>query len=278
MIEADARAFIARDGYRLRWSVWQADKPWGVVLALHGMNDYGETYKGAAEYWAARGLTTYAMDQRGFGRTLGDGIWPGTEALVSDVHDAAALIAQRHPGLPVFLTGESMGGAVALAALGQDGAPEVKAAALIAPGLQGWSRLSVIERAGLWFIAHVTPSEPLTSRGLNLKPSDNQARLRAMAADPFVLKRLRADAFYGLVRLMDDAVRTAPQVKVPIEIYFGGKDDIAPIAPARDLAAQLPGVITMKYFQDGYHLLLHGAEKEQIYLSVLSHFKANAAR
>jgi acylglycerol lipase len=275
-IETDGRAFIARDGFRLRWSVWTAEKPWGIVLALHGMNDYGETYKAAAEFWAPRGLTTYAMDQRGFGRTLGDGVWPGTQPLVNDVHDSIQLIAQRHPGLPIFLAGESMGGAVALAALGQNNVPQVRAAALIAPGLQGWSRLSIVERAGLWFIAHVTPSEPLTSRGLNLKPSDNQDRLKAMAADPFVLKRLRADAFYGLVKLMDDAVASAPANKVPVTIYIGGKDDIAPVGPARDLAQKLPDTIAFKYYPAGYHLLLHGAEREQIYTDILAEFRKNA--
>lgn len=236
------------------------------------MNDYGETFKGAAEYWQKQGFTTYAYDQRGFGRTLGDGIWPGTRALVNDVQDALASVQTRHPGVPLFLTGESMGGAVALAALGDAGTPPVAGAALIAPGLQGWSRLSALERAALWTIAHVTPSEPLTGRGLGLKPTDNQERLKQMSADPFVIKRMRADAFYGLVRLMDDAVKTSDAVKTPVLIVFGEKDDIAPIAPARELALRLGPAARFVSYSDGFHLLLHGAQKTRVFQDIADHF------
>lgn len=273
-IENDGRAFIARDGYRLRWSVWSAAQPRGVIVALHGMNDYGETFRGAGVHWAEQGFITYAYDQRGFGRSLGDGIWPGTKVLVADVQDALAVVRARHPNLPLYLTGESMGGAVALAALSDPNTPAVQAAALIAPGLQGWSRLSLLERAGLWSIAHLTPSEPLTGRGLGLKPTDNVDRLKQMSADPFVIKRMRADAFYGLVRLMDDAVRNAGQVKAPILIVFGEKDDIAPIAPARELAAQLGSRVEFKSYPDGFHLLLHGTNKTTVFRDLTDYFRA----
>jgi acylglycerol lipase len=241
------------------------------------MNDYGETYQGAGAFWAAGGYTTYAYDQRGFGRTLGDGVWPGTHALVSDVQDAVRLVAARHPGLPVHLVGESMGGAVALAALGDPQTPKVQSAVLIAPGLQGWSRLSALERAALWAIAHATPSEPLTGRGLGLKPTDNQERLRQMAADPFVIKRMRADAFYGLVRLMDDANTAAVLVSRPVLIVFGDKDDIAPILPAKVLAETLGRNGTLITIPGGHHLLLHGTSNRAVFNIALEHFKANTA-
>lgn len=238
------------------------------------MNDYGETFKGAGEYWAAQGFTTYAYDQRGFGRTLGDGIWPGTQALVNDAQDALSVVKARHPGLPVFLAGESMGGAVALATLGHPQTPSVSAAALIAPGLQGWSQLSALERAALWSIAHLTPSEPLTGRGLGLKPSDNVDRLKQMSADPFVIKRMRADAFYGLVRLMDDAVAASNSVKAPLLIVFGEKDDIAPILPAKRLADRLGSRVRFVTYPDGFHLLLHGANNREVFTDIVAHFSS----
>jgi alpha-beta hydrolase superfamily lysophospholipase len=277
-VEAGDKAFIARDGYRLRWSVWRAERPWGVMVALHGMNDYGETFRPAAEHWAREGLTVYAYDQRGFGRTLGDGLWPGTKALVHDAHDAIALASRRHPGLPVFLAGESMGGAAALAAMGDPEAPPIAGLILIAPGLQGWSRLSFLERAGLWAIAHATPSEPLSGRGLNLKASDNNDRLRAMAADPFVLKRVRADAFYGLVRLMDDATAAAAQVRTRVLILFGTQDGIAPIEPARDLHRTLGPRSTLTLYEGEFHLLLYGRSRERVWADIASFCRDRSAR
>ena len=64
-----------------RMSQWQADKADTVIVALHGMNDYGRFIDAAAKFWQAHGVTTYAYDQRGFGRTEGNGRWPGHEAM-----------------------------------------------------------------------------------------------------------------------------------------------------------------------------------------------------
>ena len=65
----DASHWTASDGYRIAFSAWAATKPRAVIVALHGMNDYGEAFALPAKFWAENGVTTYAYDQRGFGRT-----------------------------------------------------------------------------------------------------------------------------------------------------------------------------------------------------------------
>jgi acylglycerol lipase len=102
----------SNDGYVLGMSQWQAERPRAVIVALHGMNDYGQFIEAGAKHWQGRGITTYAYDQRGFGRTEGNGRWPGHEAMAQDVHTFIGLVRARHPGVPVYLVGESMGGAV----------------------------------------------------------------------------------------------------------------------------------------------------------------------
>ena len=259
--------------------MWQAEGPVrGVIVALHGMNDYGETFRPAAEHWRGQGFTTYAYDQRGFGRTLGDGVWPGTDALTRDVTDAVRLVQARHPGVPVYLVGESMGGAVALAALGSEEPPSVAATVLIAPGLQGWSRLGWLERAGLWTLAHLTPAEPLSGRGLDLKPSDNVDRLKAMAADPFILKRVRADALYGLVMLMEAANQRLATVQGPVLFIHGDQDDIAPMAAARDAHSALGSRSDFAVIEGGFHLLLHGKEQDLVFNRVAAFFARYSQR
>ena len=67
---------------------------------------------------AKRGVATYAIDVRGFGS------WMKAEgheevdfqACLNDVKTALETIHAAHPGLKVFLLGESMGGAIALRA------------------------------------------------------------------------------------------------------------------------------------------------------------------
>ncbi|WP_373510604.1 alpha/beta hydrolase, partial [Thiocapsa sp.] len=56
------------DGYRLPLRVWTgAERPRMIVLGLHGFNDYANAFAPLGRELAAAGITTYAVDQRGFG-------------------------------------------------------------------------------------------------------------------------------------------------------------------------------------------------------------------
>lgn len=102
------------DGYRLPVTAWEAEAPRAIILALHGFNDYSNAFDGPASYFARHNIVTYAYDQRGFGETAQRGIWPGDNVLESDAASMANLLCEKHPDLPLFLLGESMGGAVAI--------------------------------------------------------------------------------------------------------------------------------------------------------------------
>ena len=71
---------ISFDGAALGLTIWDtAETPEIVIVGVHGMNDYANAFHMAAPYWAARGVKTYAYDQRGFGRSVGRGDWPEEE-------------------------------------------------------------------------------------------------------------------------------------------------------------------------------------------------------
>lgn len=105
-------AFITADGAVLKLSRWDAIQPKAIVVAIHGFNDYRRFFSAAAEYLSQRGITSYAYDQRGFGESPHAGLWAGSDAYADDLRQFSRLIRIRHPGLPVYLLGESMGGAI----------------------------------------------------------------------------------------------------------------------------------------------------------------------
>ncbi|MCF8468500.1 MAG: alpha/beta hydrolase, partial [Sneathiella sp.] len=65
------------DGKRLPLKTWAAEDPKAVIVAVHGFNDYSNTYAFCGSWWLGQGLTTVAYDQRGFGEGPEFGIWPG---------------------------------------------------------------------------------------------------------------------------------------------------------------------------------------------------------
>jgi alpha-beta hydrolase superfamily lysophospholipase len=93
-------------------------EPRAVLLCIHGLGLHNSSYKAFGERMAKQGIATYAVDVRGFGswqRKAGHEDVNFDECL-DDVRDTLKVIRRAHSGLPVFLLGESMGGAIALRA------------------------------------------------------------------------------------------------------------------------------------------------------------------
>lgn len=269
--------FVARDGAKLAVQSWPAPKPEAVIVALHGMSDYANAFAMPAPWWADRAITTYAFDQRGFGRSDQVGLWAGGEAMVEDVHDFVDAVRAKHPNVPIILLGESMGGAAASAAMGSAKPPKADALILVAPAFWGWSNLNLLYRSSLWLTAHTFPDMVLTGSGLKLWPSDNIEMLRAFSRDPLVIKGARTDAVYGLVSLMDDGYRAAPKIKVPTLILFGKKDEIVPLEPVAAAAKAWGVKPRVVLYARGYHMLMRDLQREHVWQDIAAFVKDRTA-
>lgn len=266
---------LTRDGTSLPVMMWRPKAAIkAIVIAIHGMNDYAESFRLAGPAWAKAGVLTYAFDQRGFGRTPNAGLWAGAAPMAQDVRTLAHLVSQRHPGVPVFLVGVSMGGAVAILAAGTDGTylPKgVKGIVLVAPAV--WSRRSMplLYQTSLWLAAHSLPAYRLTGQGLNRQPSDNIAELRRMGRDPYVQKGARVDMVWGVVGLMDKADGAMKKLRLPVLLLYGKKDQIIPEKPTlRALARIRPAARRFAYYRNGWHMLLRDKQRALVYRDILS--------
>ena len=256
-----AEMFVTRDGLRLGLRHWDAGTPRAVIVALHGMNDYSRAFAIPAPRWAELGITTYAYDQRGFGRSPNTGLWPGAEVMRRDLADFVGAVRARHPASPVFVLGESMGGAVTMSALASEMPPEADGYILVSPAVWGWRALPFSYRAALWLTAHIAPWWTFTGSGLEITPSDNIEMLRENARDPLFLKDTRTDTIYGLVGLMDDAYRVAAELDgAPLLLVYGGRDEVIPNMTTEEIAAGFGGDATVKFYPGGYHMILRDLE------------------
>jgi acylglycerol lipase len=269
---------VARDGTRLPLREWDAandenggSAPHAIIIALHGMSDYSNAFDGAGEEWAKRGITTLAIDQRGFGRSSDPGLWAGGDTMRADLADFAIAAHARFPDLKIFALGESMGGAVVLSSLATPNPPAIDGAILVSPAV--WSRadMPALYRVALFMVAHVTPGIVLSNSAagnvVKIVPSDNVPMLIALGKDPLFQKKTRVDTLYGLVDLMDEA-RAAPlhlTAPVPPILYLHGtKDQIIPTAPAQATIHDLGARADVREYPNGYHMLLRDLEGAKV--------------
>lgn len=264
------------DGFLLAHSRWEAQGARTIIVALHGMNDYGRFIDEAARYWQARGIETYAYDQRGFGRTEGNGRWPGHDAMASDLAVFLRLVRSRHPGARVYVLGESMGGAVATLAAAREGRDLADGLILVSPAYWGWSNLDIVKRAALWTMMQLTPGGRLTGRGLNIRPSDNEKMLIALGQDPFVIKATRIDATYGLVDLMEAAWQAAPLVETPTIVLYARGDEVVPSGPIEQAVSSMKGPRKFVCYNDGFHMLLRDLKAERTWREVADFVSGSA--
>ncbi len=259
-----ASAFIAADGEQLPLRRWLPDAPpRAILLALHGFNDYSNAFDGPGRYWRARGIATIAYDQRGFGATNNAGIWPQQSALISDMRAVLALLRETYPGLPVFLLGESMGGAVVLSAAAQT---ELSAdgVILIAPAVWARSTMNPLYRAALWLGAHLFPTAEMSGRGLGVVASDNREMILDLQADPLVIKHTRIDAMWGLVNLMDSALQGSHKLTPPALILYGAHDQVIASGPTSEMVSRLARDIPVAVYEKGWHMLLRDLAAETV--------------
>ncbi len=276
----DSLRLVSDDGYRLPLRRWLPEgEPELVILALHGFNDYSEAFALPAPRFTAAGVALYAYDQRGFGAGEHPGLWASGERLAQDAATALALLRQKHPDKPVFLLGESMGGAVAVLAVTKSGA-EVDGLILSAPAVWARSTQPWYQRAALWLAVRLFPGFSPSGEGLGRQASDNIEMLRGLGRDPLFIKRTRIDTLEGVVTLMDQALAVAPEIETPLLLLYGEKDEIIPRPPVETFWAGLPAEAphTAALYPEGWHLLLRDLQAETVIADILAWSRAPLPR
>lgn len=275
-------SFLTEDGVSLPLRRWlpKTDIK-AVMIALHGFNDYSRFFDLPAKYFSKLGIACYAYDQRGFGAAPKRGLWAGQQAYVDDLRTLVQLLEQRYPNRPIYLLGESMGGAVIMTAMSQTDNFQVDGVILAAPALWARETMPWYQTGLLWMLAHTMPWLTLTGEGVEVTPSDNIEMLRALGRDPWVIKKSRVETLYGLTDLMDAAFNSAGSLRGNTLMLYGEKDDIIPKEPTyaflKQFLATRPAEKTIAFYQQGYHMLLRDLQAATTWQDIAAWIETGSA-
>jgi alpha-beta hydrolase superfamily lysophospholipase len=184
--------------------------------------------------------------------------------LLGDLRDIATQLRERHPGLPLTVVGESMGGAIVLVAASE--APGLAADQLIlkAPAIWGAHSMPWYQRLSLYTLNLIAPDMVFTGRGLpslGIRPTDDPEVSRDMSRDPLFIKATRVGSLAGLTELMG---RAQNQTALPPQrslLLYGLRDRIIPPQSVCDWLTHLntslpqPGTTDVVVYPEGWHLL-----------------------
>ena len=266
-------SFTMSDGMMLPVRTWLPEgPPTAVILALHGFNDSRDQWALPAASFTGAGMAIFAPDQRGFGDTKARGSWPGVPALVNDADAMARLLIARYPGTPVYVMGESMGGAVALDLAAEAHPPPIAGTIMLSPAVWGRSEQGLVLASALWLTDTVAPGYQITASDVPVRvhASDNRAALIALAEDPLTIRTTKVATLAGLVDLMDSAQAAAPRVAGRTFLAYGGHDDLIPPSAMAVAWAHLPATTRRALYPNGYHLLMRDLDRQAVIDDVIA--------
>lgn len=243
------------------------ESPRAVIALVHGLGEHLGRYDAFADTAKALGVAVVGADLRGHGRSPGV---PGyVERFDEYVDDAQAVITAARtsaPGVPWFLMGHSMGGAVAIEWLSRRSVAEVAPTGV------------VLSSAALKIGAEVSPLllalAPLISAvlpGLRVNAIDpacisrDAAQVAAYADDPLVMHVAPpARTAAELLAVVGRIGAVAPRLCFPLYAMHGTGDALTDPEGTRELHAAWGGNDkTLRLWQGSLHEVLHDFDADE---------------
>ncbi len=258
------------------WQGWSVPDPAGVVVLVHGAHEHGGRYAHVAQRLGAAGYASYAPDHPGHGRSPGRrGDIRSLAAAVEGVAQTARAAADRHPGVPLFVYGHSLGGLVALQYLTGTPHGRIAGAVVSAPALDT-STATPVQRVLAPVLSRLAP-------GLGVLTLDAET----VSRDPEVVAAYRADSLTHTGRMV---ARTGTEIllgaaamparlrglRLPLLVVHGGADRLVPPAASEVVRrhAGSPDVTVRIY--DGLHHEPHNEpEKDEVLDDVVAWLDAH---
>ncbi len=256
--------FKAEGGLNLFFRSWRPiAQPRGVVAIVPGFNSHSGYYQWVAEQLTLAGLSVYALDLRGRGKSDGERFYVRQfSEYVGDVAAFVRLVKGREGALPVYLLGHSAGGVVScLYSLEH----QAELAGLICESFAFKVPAPDFALAVFKGLAHVAPHAHV----LHLKNEDfsrDPAVVQAMNSDPLVAHETQpTQTLAEMVRADERLEKSFPLITLPVFILHGTLDRATKPSGSQffyDTAGSTDK--TLKLYEGGFHDLLNDVGKETV--------------
>ena len=255
-----------QDGLEIEAVEWLPEGKTKAVIALvHGLGEHALRYEYVAQKFTDAGYILSGFDLRGHGRSAGPrGHAPSYDAMMDDIQKSLDEASARHPGLPVFLYGHSLGGNLVLY-FSITRQAQVKGAIVTSPGL---GTAKPVNGATLFLGKVMYTLAPtfkinngLDRSGLARDPEVEKKYSADPLVHPYISSRLGLDMLANGKFILENPTK----IHWPLLLMQGSADRLVSPELTRKFAEITPKkLVTYKEWEGYYHELHNEPEKDQV--------------
>ncbi|XP_026223765.1 monoglyceride lipase [Anabas testudineus] len=257
---ADLPHIVNADGLYLFCRYWEpGSPPRALVFISHGAGEHSGPYEEIAQRLKERSLLAFAHDHVGHGQSEGERMnIKDFQIYIRDVLQHVDLMKSRHPNLPIFILGHSMGGAISILTACER-PNDFAGVVLIGPMVQmNPDSATPFKVFMAKVLNHVVPS--LTLGSIDSKwISRDKTQVEAYDADELNFHGgMRVSFAMQLMGAVNRIERDIPSISWPFMILHGDDDKLCCISGSKTMYETAPSSDKkIKIYEGGYHALHH---------------------
>ena len=268
--------YLLNEDYNYNFKTWDSeDETKLIILAIHGFNDYSNSFLIPAQFFSKFQITTTSYDLRGFGANKDAKKWFPLKIHIFDIKKIIFELKKKNPEKKIFLLGESMGGAILLSLVSQEKYLPIEGVILVAPAIWNFSELNPIKSFILKNFSRLFPKLNISGKGLiKVQASDNIEMLKQLSKDKYFIHKPNLESIYGITVLMDLAFKSAKNyLKNPSYdtlIIVPLLDEIIPRKPIKSLFSEyeirrnIEKKVDLAVYDKNYHMILRDLDGNRV--------------
>jgi acylglycerol lipase len=219
--------FKGKGNLKIAYQSWIVPRTKGVVVIVHGLGEHSGRYTNIIERMKGKGISFYALDLRGHGRS--EGKRGHVKSFLDYVHDLKLFVnkvKKKNEDVPLFLLGHSMGASIAIRFV-LTFQNEIAGLILSAPSL-----VPVMEIPG-WRITFASilsafmPSCNLASVVNVPDLSHDEEVVQSYLSDELVHNRNSARLLAEFIKNNQSCLERADELRLPLLVLHGEEDRIS---------------------------------------------------
>ncbi|MDD4956322.1 MAG: lysophospholipase [Candidatus Omnitrophica bacterium] len=248
---------------------WLAPIPEAVALLVHGMGAHTGRWEAFGEYFRGEGISSYALELRGFGATPPPkGHVRSFRVYLDDIDPLMDIISAEAAGKDVFIVGESMGALIAMLKV-MEHRRAFSGLVCMSPAFKDIMHVPLSMYMAIFAALAYNPEKTFRMPFDSHMCTRDERYRTAMDEDHLETRHASARLCFELLKAQIKCVREAGSLELPVMFLSAGQDKLVDTKVIGEVFKRVKsGKKTLLAYPGMYHSLSIDNGREQVFRDI----------